>query len=671
MRTRFWGVFWVNCVTPASARNDLRRIAAACYRPLEADEDAVKEVSVFLSNCTEYCLLILDNCDNVDADYNELFPSGERVAVVMTTRLQECSQYAPDAYEHVHGLDESSAMQLALTSSGVREKEWKTKADAARRMVKVLDFHPLAIIVGSAFVQQRKCKIDDFPSFFAKKQKQLMRSAPKQMASEYKDVFTTFEVSAEFLDENTIALLELVSCMDRQNITEDIFSRAWTYEAKIPATRSTKVSKLSTWHQRHSAAFLSGESLDDRLELLNDALNRLSQLSLLQISDEPTLAGSMHPLVHAWARLRIDDRMKRSVWTTTASMLALSTVETQTYEDFSSNLQRHLESCLALWPSLNENGGDLRESCCILFAFACQLRIASSLHALPATELLMKQMQSIPEEQRDRSDYDKVQLLRIRCLLRDRRDQEAERIARDAIAANPPDSLVLAAFLHELAWIYSNSHRSSEAVKILRRVLQLRESLPEDDAERLSSLHELSRAYLDIGRTQEAAMLLQELVDIDKKRLPTDAPDRLASQHELARALLANGQTEKAQQLLQEVVDIGTRTLVPEHPALITSQRVLAKAMVANGRVEEAEETLQRLMEICYRTLPPEHPNRVRTQVVLVHAYMATNRFLLAESLLEQIAGTGQGALLSECPERREAEQLLSRIRQIQAPQPA
>lgn len=207
---------------------------------------AIDEVKGYLSNCTNDVLLVLDNCDDASLDYAIYMPSGSRMKIVITTRLPECSRFASkddsniDDHENLEGLDADSALALILKESGTSIPANEDRQAAGRRMAKVLGFHPLAMIVGSAVVRDGICSLKEYPAMFEAQKAYLLKQGSRQMRSRYGDVYTTFEVSAHALQESqdpaaqqAIALLGILAFMHRQSVREDIFTRAWEYEEQL------------------------------------------------------------------------------------------------------------------------------------------------------------------------------------------------------------------------------------------------------------------------------------------------------------------------------------------------------------------------------------------------------------------------------------------------------
>jgi tetratricopeptide (TPR) repeat protein len=648
--TSFWAVLWVDCANVKNAAAGFRKIAKRLKWGLDDDddEDVIEEVKSLLSNSDKPTLLILDNCDQPQLDYHQLVPPGAHLSIIMTTRLNDFSQYSPDAHMEITGLDLASAMELIFTTSGITKPNEERWNSAAQQIANLLSYHPLAIIIAGSFVRERLCSLAEYPDEFRRQQDEHLRRAPKQIMSIYKSIHNTFEMSARALEESgdqfgreALKLLGALSFMDRTDVCESTFLTAWAYgdEVSFIPQNAAKISSLSLWHGERAKEVFGGSNSRERLASFRRARARLAHLSLISLSADDDTSTTMHPLIHVWAssRLRDNGKMERS-WEGALSTLALSTQASKKYEDQTPLIRRHLENSIDTWSDCQVAVKSNLQLCQILFAFAYQLRIVGSLSAVTAAQLLHQELQTLPGWPPDQDEYLEVQLLRTRCFLRVREDEDAEAVINDAMPRLSADHGQRGAFWHELAYIRLNQGRSAEAESILRETVELRKTLADDHPDRLASTHELARAYIDNGRPLEACQILLPLVKTSRILLPPAHPDLLASQHELARARLDSGQPQEAEEELRKIVTIGEAQSPDDHPSLITSQRVLARAMMANGRCVEAEHLLLKVVNICATRFSPSNINRVRSQMVLARACISNKHFRIAQGVLEEVA---------------------------------
>ncbi|KAH7314037.1 hypothetical protein BKA65DRAFT_411419, partial [Rhexocercosporidium sp. MPI-PUGE-AT-0058] len=72
-------------------------------------------------------LLILDNANDPDFDYQVYFPPRYRGAVLMTSRVTECRRYSQDAFEALEGLEEQDSKELLLKAAGLSPESWPSQ----------------------------------------------------------------------------------------------------------------------------------------------------------------------------------------------------------------------------------------------------------------------------------------------------------------------------------------------------------------------------------------------------------------------------------------------------------------------------------------------------------------------------------------------------------------
>lgn len=100
MREEFWGVFWVDISKPSTTEGDFIAIAKLLGRSVESVPDTLQ----VLATTKQSWLLILDNANDPNFDYQAYFPSGTHGTILMTSRISEYKRYSPDANEVLEGL---------------------------------------------------------------------------------------------------------------------------------------------------------------------------------------------------------------------------------------------------------------------------------------------------------------------------------------------------------------------------------------------------------------------------------------------------------------------------------------------------------------------------------------------------------------------------------------
>ncbi|KAK6001655.1 hypothetical protein QM012_002145 [Aureobasidium pullulans] len=375
-RDNFWGIFWIDADNKRSIEQGFAKIAKNQVPPLQ---DATPEnVLEWLANIDQSWLLILDNCDNANEDYSGYIPS-HGGSIIVTTRLQECSVFG--TWKNIDELDEESATQLLLKASGIADACRTTQQCAAKSIVRMLGHHALALVHAGAYIKKGLCTLDEYVLLFHREKSRLMRFEIKQQASRYGSVYATFEVSAKALASSqdyeshlALRLLNILAFLDREAVEEESFTRAskgcyevlreWEDDgmlchrcatiSRIEHDRSPeRRSKPDTGELAASCVFEHGidddedENMDreylsqinhlhiwhcekvctsDLLEhqattKLRIARARLADLSLIKVDDNKMF---MHPLVHEWARTRMNQAAWEDTWEQTDLIVYLS-----------------------------------------------------------------------------------------------------------------------------------------------------------------------------------------------------------------------------------------------------------------------------------------------------------------------------------------------------------
>ncbi|TVY71301.1 Protein SERAC1, partial [Lachnellula suecica] len=118
MQKEFWGVFWVDVNKEATVESEF----IAIVKRLGYSAESVPKALEILASSKQTWLLILDNADNPNFDYQVYFPSGTNGAVMITSRVAECKRYSPDANEALEGLQEEESKELLRKAAGIPQE---------------------------------------------------------------------------------------------------------------------------------------------------------------------------------------------------------------------------------------------------------------------------------------------------------------------------------------------------------------------------------------------------------------------------------------------------------------------------------------------------------------------------------------------------------------------
>ncbi len=324
------------------------------------------------------------------------------------------------------------------------------------------------------------------------------------------------------------------------------------------------------------------------------ALHELYSLSLISY-DGKDASFSLHPLVHRWARDRLDQREK-ALWAQIAlnslaeSILLPPDDAGEIHAEFRKDLLPHLDACLAACPirisNFQSRLGKLQLSYAKFFQQTLLLIIRDQ--ALNAGKC------GYVYAERGRFGEATVFLSTVKDVLVETLGYENER--------------TMAAMLG-LAATYWGLGRLEEAIILQRRVVEARSKVfgPEH-RETLLAMDQLGRSYWLHGQYHEALNLQQLTTDRMKAVLGSDHDDTLTALDNL-------GVTLGSWHRFQESVEIHEKVLLSREKRLgatdletLTTMNNLAMALLDLKRLDEARGIMRKVCEERKLKLGKEHP---------------------------------------------------------------
>lgn len=581
------------------------------------------------------------------------------------------------------GLDNAAAQELLLKAARIPPDQYEVQTPYAQNVSALLGSHPLALVQAGAFVARGHCTLQQYPEVFQRKRQQLLQFRPTQAQSRYKDVYATFEASAEMMESSddetardALQLLSVLSMMTPSPLPLRLFKTAWEEcqkrEFLNDADDDGDVRDLTTRHVDHLISPLKLRAGSWDSHQLVEAIHLLKSLSLLSEETSNGLTSiSMHPLTHSWARDRQSPDSQVQSWFATGSMIALSgmTYHSTGNDDLWSPHNRQLRPHLLEFMNLETD--DVFEKGPKIMIARILYRCGWLLYSMREDYTLRGSLDELFERLGlERENVSEAWLplheLAAYNLKNCGRPSEAvtqlEGIVEIRNATLPEEHSARLKSQLELAIAYDLDGRVADARSLLEQVVEVhkRLSLPREEAELLSSQHALAMVYVQSGRVAEAVTLLEQVVKTWERTLPREHPERLTSQHALAGACMANGQIAEAVSLLEQVVEIQERTQVDTHPSRLNSQHELARAYTANGQTAEAVLLLRQVVKIKERTLAETHPDRLASQHELARILWPTGQKHEALQIQKHVVSIRQSVLAPDNPNRLGSEHNLA-----------
>ncbi|MDB9454430.1 tetratricopeptide repeat protein [Dolichospermum circinale] len=229
---------------------------------------------------------------------------------------------------------------------------------------------------------------------------------------------------------------------------------------------------------------------------------------------------------------------------------------------------------------------------------------------------------------------------------------EAEPLLLDALEMRKRlftnDHPDVASSLNNLAYLYYNQGKYSEAEPLLLDALEMRRRLfTNDHPDVASSLNNLASLYYNQGRYSEAELLYLEALEMTKRLFTGDHPDVATSLNNLASLYKSQGRYSEAEPLYLDALEMRRRLFTGDDPDVASSLNDLAILYDNQGKYSEAEPLYLDALEMRRRLFTGDHPNVASSLNNLASLYDNQGRYSEAESLLldalamfERVLGT-------------------------------
>jgi tetratricopeptide (TPR) repeat protein len=320
-------VFWIDAHSESSISLRLKQIAKDnALNPPSADS-ALRWIFSLDSNW----FMVFDNADERYNVIEKYIPFGNKGNILTTSRNDASARVTSFASHLVDQMEEEEALSLLLKSSNLRLGSGSS--NAAKCIVDVLGYIPLAIDQAGAYIQQKKCGLDCYLDLYKRHHKDLMSDPHLTGASGYgSSIYRTWDISMEEIkhragssDEHiahpaecALALHGIFAFLDKENISEDIFENA---------AANYKHNEIIEWKEPYPQL-----SLDAKVLPLdpNGNLNRIVFYAGIQVLKSFALikgdskSYSVHQLVHMWSRDRLLHDTMISNWESARALLASS-----------------------------------------------------------------------------------------------------------------------------------------------------------------------------------------------------------------------------------------------------------------------------------------------------------------------------------------------------------
>jgi tetratricopeptide (TPR) repeat protein len=597
---------------------------------------------------------------------------------LITTRNPDLRRLATAGSIELKGMKKKEALQLLFKRAEIPTPWEKAIEDAGHDIAEALGYLALALTQAGNCISRKFCDLHNYLSYYEiyRAQHSSRKSQQKDITDDEVNVYPTFDFSLSSLQmrdtipsKDALEILNIVAFYHFDNIRVDIFTRAienCLRSAQQPVNISTTARTAARLGNVLQPPLILPNFLKDDPARLDQfrvrrALYELYKLSFITYTVKGE-AFSLHPLIHSWARDRLDNPEKH-VWaqvalnTLVASILLPPNDADDSQGSFKRDMLPHLDACLqtcSVKIGLSDTPPTrfqltmykffgwsmffiIRQQ--IVTAAKCGFVYASRGRFTDAAKYLTIAMESLLQLLGDRNEKTMLAMLGLAGVFwglgrLDEAISLQKRVVQarsDVYGTQHPDTLRAMDQLGRSYWLHGHYH---EALDIQQTTTEHMEKAlgPEHD-DTLAALDNFGVTLGSWHRYEESKRVHARVLAVREARLGSDHLDTLATMNNLAMAHLDLRNFNEAKTLMCQVYEGRRKQLGKEHPWTLWAVSNFAKVKIELGELQEAEEMLIEGIAAAKRSLGDEHLGVLMGCGELAKAYSRQGRLKEAEVL--------------------------------------
>ena len=592
--------------------------------------------------------MVLDNADDPEKDISTYFPSEGNGHVLITTRNPNAVEHATVGQLRFRGMEPTEAVSLLLKAAYPTPQLTAHPANPTRRQLAEgvaieLGYLPLAIAHAGATIRRNIYTLERYLKYYLPQRKSMLSHSRVRSVDEA-NIITTWEIPFQKIVSRTstehrdaVDLMHMFAFMHHETIPERIFQRSWDDLRNASSFLGHSPDILqSVWSEGTQARF-------------RRAIGVLCDHSIIEYEPSKGLC-TMHPVVHNWARDRLDDVEQTQWLRCTLAVLAhcVSPHLEASGRPFRALLLPHINFCLQLQKSQNLPGKETLRYVAEMERFAW---VYAEQGQWKTARLLQEKIVRIRKKTLGKRHKDTI---RAQCSLGQtlwnlfdiRSAINVQREVLDTLRWHRPNlyewttwptwkpihvSYCLA--LDEITpTLWLAGQRPMSRMTGERAVHGLTKRLGSEDPLTLKAMFNLARTYLHLGEEGKSRELLVWVLRRQKRFFGMRHPDTLMTRNELGMLLCASKRhLLAAQQLVENVLQARKAILGEEHAYTLWSGNDLSKIYIELGRSHDAVSLLENIVPVAKRTLGEDHPGMIMTKSNLARAYFMAERWEEAE----------------------------------------
>jgi tetratricopeptide (TPR) repeat protein len=584
-------------------------------------------------------LLIVDNADDLEMLYKRVnesdvssgslaladyLPFSRKGSILFTTRNYEAAvNQAGINVVTVEEMTESDSQRLLETC--LIRKGLLAEIDAARKLLDLLTYLPLAIKQATAFINQKQMSILDYLGIYESDDQELVEllSADFEDQGRYRNIknpiASTWLISFRQIQQYDLLAAEyfyIMSCVAQRNIPDSLLPSASNLR-EAQAIGTLKAYTFITVRK-------GGKSYD---------IHRLVQIAVrnwLKTTGELTRWGceTMKQVARIFPFFEHKNRYECAMYLPHVQCILK-------FQDFPEDFQEPLRKLLFNIGEYFQKTGKY-----IKAEKMCRQTLELKKEALgddhPST---LDSMNKLAIVLRLRGNYVEAEMLQ----------QQTLGLKKELLGEDHPSTLDSTS---DVAIMLRVRGKYIEAEALQRQTFQLRkEVLGDAHPDTLFSMNSLAQVFRYQGKHAEAKTLQQQTLELRKEVLGNDHPDTLVSMNNLAALLLQQGKHAEAETLQRQTMGIKKEVLGDEHPSTLKSMCNLAEVFRCQGKHAEAKALQQQTLELRKEVLGNDHPDTLDSMNNLAEVFRYQGNYAEAETLQRQTLELRKGVLGNDHPD--------------------
>jgi tetratricopeptide (TPR) repeat protein len=661
-------VFWIEAGQKESIERDYIQIYqllfghTATKAELIKLEDAVPAVKNWFHQQRGRSLVVLDSADTIDneddisyVDLEYFLPDASSVDNIITTRSSRAQEMSILETVEVAEMEADEATALFRKCARLNH-ELKDAAEEILKIVKELGYLALAVTLAGSYVATRPRLSSDLRQYlpeYRERRKQLLDLRATKHVHRYgESVLSTWETSFSAVARQSPVASRLLSLLAFFNF-DDIFFDPFISRTNPDNNLNVQSEDKVKANNQRWRSFVSPEACLDQYEI-ESAFAVLQTFSLVQWRHDQA-AYTMHKLVHAWGRDRLEIDQQRELSLAALELLTGVVPACRGNLVYGTRLVPHVMANFDAVSTAYRSPNRLDDIALRVMPVVCNFlrglgRLSDeyqvqSFHFRKTSEVAgtehpdtLMSMNNVARVLSDQGKYKAAEEMHRQVL----------GLMETVLGKEHPSTLIS---MNNLATVLNRQGKYEAAEEMHRQTLRLTETvLGKEHPDTLASMSNLAEVLTNQGKYEAAEEMNRQILKLRKTVLGKEHPDTRKSMNNLAEVLNRQGRYETTEEMHRQILKLRETVLGKEHPSTLASMNNLARVLNRQGKYEAAEEIHSRTLRLIETVLGKEHPSTLTSMNNLARALSNQGRYEAAEEMHYQTLKLRETVLGKEHP---------------------